>query len=220
MNTCIPNTDGLKALRSFLSHRPNQSSSTNTLIRSTELVLTLNNFSFNSSHFLQTNGVAVGIRMGLKFTWTISNTSLPFLDLSISISGKCLNTDIYFKPTDSHSYLDYTSSHPPSCKNVIPYSQLLHLCHICSQDGAFHSCISQISSYFKDRNGFTCTSSNLVDYIRCSRCGLLYIGEAKLGDQFAEQLHSVCYNQQHLLVMNHFNSPSHSLGDMSILGLL
>eukprot|EP00061_Rhincodon_typus_P001496 g14958.t1 len=56
----------------------------------------------------------------LKFTWTISDTSLSFLDLSIPISGDCLETNIYFKPTDSHSYLDYTSSHPPSCMNAIP----------------------------------------------------------------------------------------------------
>eukprot|EP00061_Rhincodon_typus_P005394 g24844.t1 len=33
---------------------PNQSASTNTRICLTELVFTLNNFSFNSSHFLQT----------------------------------------------------------------------------------------------------------------------------------------------------------------------
>eukprot|EP00061_Rhincodon_typus_P017619 g46392.t1 len=47
----------------------------------------------------------------LKFTWIISDTSLHFLDLSVSICGDRLKTDIYFKPTDSHSYLDYTSSH-------------------------------------------------------------------------------------------------------------
>eukprot|EP00061_Rhincodon_typus_P002331 g17250.t1 len=46
----------------------------------------------------------------LKFTWTISDTSLSFLDLSVSISGDHLETNIYFKPTNSHSYLDYTSS--------------------------------------------------------------------------------------------------------------
>eukprot|EP00061_Rhincodon_typus_P000320 g11291.t1 len=57
----------------------------------------------------------------LKFTWTISNTSRSFLDLSVSISGNHLATDIHFKPTTSHSYLEYTSSHPPSCKNAIPY---------------------------------------------------------------------------------------------------
>ncbi|XP_059503918.1 uncharacterized protein LOC125456606 [Stegostoma tigrinum] len=143
--TCIPHADGLKAVRFFLSRRPNQSASTDTLIHLAKLILTLNNFSFDSSHFLQTNGVAMGICMGpsyaclfvgyveqslfrtytcpkphlflrcidncigatlcsheelkqfihftntfhpnLKFTWAISNTSLTFLDLSISIAG-------------------------------------------------------------------------------------------------------------------------------------
>eukprot|EP00061_Rhincodon_typus_P011353 g36298.t1 len=86
----------------------------------------------------------------LKFTWTISNTPLPFLDLSVSICGNRLSTDIYFKPTDSHSYLDYTSSHPSSCKNAIPHSQFLRLCLICSQDRVYHSQASQMFSYFKN----------------------------------------------------------------------
>eukprot|EP00061_Rhincodon_typus_P002182 g16827.t1 len=81
----------------------------------------------------------------LNFTWTISETSLSFLDLSVSISGNHLETDIFFKPTDSHSYLDYTSSHPLSWKNAIPYSKFLHLHRICSQDEAFHSWTSQMS---------------------------------------------------------------------------
>eukprot|EP00061_Rhincodon_typus_P004711 g23253.t1 len=70
----------------------------------------------------------------LKFIWTISNRPIPFLDLSVSISGNLLSTDIYIKPTASHSYLDYTSSHPTSCKNAIPYYQLIRLLLICSQD--------------------------------------------------------------------------------------
>eukprot|EP00061_Rhincodon_typus_P013488 g39889.t1 len=69
---------------------------------------------------------------------------------------------------------------------------------------------------------FTCTSSNVVYCILCSRCGLLYIGETKrrLGDRFVKHLRSVHDIRQHLPVTNHFNSHSHSLGDMSILGLL
>eukprot|EP00061_Rhincodon_typus_P006274 g26746.t1 len=69
---------------------------------------------------------------------------------------------------------------------------------------------------------FICTSANVVYCIRCSRCGLLYIVETKrrLGDHFVEHLRSVRNKRQHLPVTNHFNSPSHSLGDMSILGLL
>eukprot|EP00061_Rhincodon_typus_P004894 g23684.t1 len=67
---------------------------------------------------------------------------------------------------------------------------------------------------------FTCTSINVVDCTSCSRCGLLYITETKrrLGDGFAEHLHLVRDKRQQLPVANHFNS--HSLDDMSILGLL
>eukprot|EP00061_Rhincodon_typus_P008113 g30445.t1 len=63
----------------------------------------------------------------LKFTWTISNTSFPFLDLSVSISSNHLSTDIYFNTNDSFSCLDYASYQPLSCKNAIPYSQFLRL---------------------------------------------------------------------------------------------
>eukprot|EP00061_Rhincodon_typus_P005304 g24641.t1 len=158
--TCIPHVDGLKVLCFFLSRRPNQSPSTDTLICPTELILTLNNFSFSSFHFLQTKEEAMGNCIGPsyaclfvgyveQFTWIISDTSLSFPDLSVSIFGYRLKIGIYFKLSDSHSYLDYTSSHPPSCKNVIPYSLFLCLRRICSQDGAFHIRTSQMSS-FKD----------------------------------------------------------------------
>eukprot|EP00061_Rhincodon_typus_P001575 g15178.t1 len=103
----------------------------------------------------------------LKFTWTISDTSVPFLDLSISIPGDGLKTDIYFKPTDSHSYLDYTSSHPSSHKNAIPYSQFFCLHRVCSQDGAFRSCTSQMSSYFKDHNFPPPMIENALNRISC-----------------------------------------------------
>ena len=48
----------------------------------------------------------------LKYTWEISDTSLAFLDIKISTEGNGLCTSVYYKPTDSHSYLLYSSSHP------------------------------------------------------------------------------------------------------------
>ena len=48
----------------------------------------------------------------LKYTWEISDTSLAFLDIKVSIEGNDLCTSVYYKPTDSHSYLLYSSSHP------------------------------------------------------------------------------------------------------------
>eukprot|EP00061_Rhincodon_typus_P005855 g25861.t1 len=85
-----------------------------------------------------------------KFTWIVSDTFLSILDLSVSISGNRLSTDIHFKHIDFHSNLNYTSSHAPSYENTIPYSQFLCLCCICSQDEAFHSLTSQMPSYYKD----------------------------------------------------------------------
>eukprot|EP00061_Rhincodon_typus_P003968 g21432.t1 len=138
---------------------PNQSSSTDTLIGLTELILTLNNFSFNSSHFLQTKGVAMDTRMG-------PSCACLFIGYDLYLSN-CLNINIYFKPTNSHSYLDYTFSHPPTCKNAIPYSQFLR---ICAQDGAFHSRTSQISSYFKDRIFPPPVIKNALNRISCISC--------------------------------------------------
>eukprot|EP00061_Rhincodon_typus_P002803 g18504.t1 len=78
------------------------------------------------------------------------------------------------------------------------------------------------SRTFHIRQMFTCTSAYVVYCICCSRCGLLYISERKrrLGDCFIEHLRSARDKRQHLPAVNHFNSPSHSLDDMSILGLL
>ena len=48
----------------------------------------------------------------LKYTWEISETSLAFLDIKVSITGNGLCTSVHYKPTDSHSYLLHSSSPP------------------------------------------------------------------------------------------------------------
>eukprot|EP00061_Rhincodon_typus_P013130 g39311.t1 len=65
--TSIPYQDGLRALHFFLKQRPEPSPSTTILLRLAELVLTLNNFSFNSPHFLQVKGVAMGTGVGPRY---------------------------------------------------------------------------------------------------------------------------------------------------------
>ena len=50
----------------------------------------------------------------LKFTWEISETSVTFLDINISVQDNKLATSVHYKPTDSHSYLLYSSSTPIS----------------------------------------------------------------------------------------------------------
>ena len=54
----------------------------------------------------------------LKYTWEISDTSLSFLDIEVSVESNGLCTSVHYKPTDSRSYLLYSSSHP---SHVIPF---------------------------------------------------------------------------------------------------
>eukprot|EP00061_Rhincodon_typus_P003709 g20773.t1 len=60
----IPNQEGLRALHFFLEQTPEPSPATINLLRLAELILTLNNSSYNSSHLLQVRRLAKGTLMG------------------------------------------------------------------------------------------------------------------------------------------------------------
>ena len=89
----------------------------------------------------------------IKYTWEISDTSLAFLDIKLSIEDNGLCTSVYYKPTDSHSYLFYSSSHPSHVKNSIPYSQLLRLCRLCSGGSDFSLKSEEMYNFF-DKRGY------------------------------------------------------------------
>ena len=85
----------------------------------------------------------------LQFTHTISQTQIPFLDITLSISGSTISTSVHYKDTDTHNYLHYTSSHPKHCKNRIPYSQFLRLPRLCSKDDDFLQKCQEMSTFFE-----------------------------------------------------------------------
>ena len=87
----------------------------------------------------------------LKYTWEISETSLAFLDIKVSINGNGLRTSVHYKPTDSHSYLLHSSSHPSHVKNSIPYSQFLRLRRLCSDDSDFSNKSKEMCQFFEKR---------------------------------------------------------------------
>ena len=73
----------------------------------------------------------------VKYALEISDTSLAFLDIKVSVVGIGLCTSVHYKPTDSHNYLLYSSSHPSHVKNSIPFSQFLRLRRLCSEGSDF-----------------------------------------------------------------------------------
>ena len=89
----------------------------------------------------------------LKYTWEISNTSLALLDIKVSVEGNGLCTSVHYKPTDSHSYLLYSSSHSSHVKNSIPYSQFLRLRRLCSEDSDFSFKSEEMCNFF-DKRGY------------------------------------------------------------------
>ena len=65
--TVILNDEGLRALNYFLDQHNVKEPSSETLLRLAELVLTLNCFSFGGNYYKQTNGIAMGTKMGPSY---------------------------------------------------------------------------------------------------------------------------------------------------------
>jgi hypothetical protein len=83
-----------------------------------------------------------------KFMHEISEKSVSFLDTLVQLDNGTLKTDLYCKPTDSHSYLRYESAHPQRCKDSIPFSQFLRVRRICSDILDYDRHIICLSTHF------------------------------------------------------------------------
>ncbi len=87
-----------------------------------------------------------------NFTSEVSPSTVTFLDTRITIEDNQLVTDLYCKPTDSHNFLYFSSAHPKSCKESIPYSQFLRVRRICSKyDDFYKHCITLCAHFIRRR---------------------------------------------------------------------
>ena len=93
----------------------------------------------------------------LQFTSTITETELPFLDINLRISEDRIQTSVFYKETDTHNYLHFSSFHPDHCKRAIPYSQFLRLRRLCSDDDDFQNKSREMMTFFTQR-GYPLTS--------------------------------------------------------------
>ena len=87
----------------------------------------------------------------IKYTYTISNNTVTFLDIQLTIDNNHIKSSAHFKPADSHNYLLFSSSHPPSCKQSIPFSQLLRIKRCCSENDDVIAISNQVANYFSAR---------------------------------------------------------------------
>lgn len=114
-----------------------------------------------------------------------------------------MSSDIYYLASDSHSYLNYTSTHPVSCKEVIPISQFLQHCHVCSQDEVSHSRISEMFFLFR-KIGFP---STVLDQLSLSfSSSLLLPSPSKNNRERESTFHSTSLHIQHII---HYHSANY-----------
>ena len=95
----------------------------------------------------------------IKFELVYSENTLNVLDLTLHLQDGFIITDIYAKPTDSHLYLPFSSSHPAHCKRAIPYGVALRVRHNCSADEFLIKRCDEYKGYLK----FQGYNAGLVD---------------------------------------------------------
>ena len=77
--------------------------------------------------------------LNLKFTYSLSQDELIFLDTKVSIVDHCVSTSLHRKETAGNTLLHAGSSHPRSLIESIPYGELVRARRICSSDAAFET---------------------------------------------------------------------------------
>ena len=87
----------------------------------------------------------------LKFTTEWSQTSINFLNVSVSFTDGKIITDLYVKATDNHQYLHSSSCPPYHCKKGIPYSQALRLNRNCSDPISFDRRCNNLEKWLIER---------------------------------------------------------------------
>ena len=87
----------------------------------------------------------------IKFELVYSESHLNVLDLTYFRNG-FISTDIYAKPTDSHLYLPFSSSHPSHCKRAVPFRVALRIKRNCSTNDFLQNRCKEYKGYLKFQN--------------------------------------------------------------------
>ena len=92
----IPHNQGIDACRHFLDTRPNKHIPTETLCDLLQMILTMNNFTFNQQHYLRIHGTAMGTKMAPSFA-----------NLSLGVFETNALTNAPWQPHTWWSYIDH-----------------------------------------------------------------------------------------------------------------
>ena len=89
-------------------------------------------------------------QFNLRLTFNVCPTVdfLEFLDVRFRFIDGVLDTDIYYKPTDSHRYLNFNSHHPPHVFRSTVFSQFLRLRRIIIDPELLYFRLCEMKEFF------------------------------------------------------------------------
>ena len=95
------------------------------------------------------------IHQDLQFTLEFDHQKLPFLDTLVYFDeeGK-LQTTVFYKPSNTHQYLHFQSSHHPNLKRSLPFSQGIRIKRIVSDPKNTEEALGEMFKFFSLR-GYT-----------------------------------------------------------------
>ena len=86
----------------------------------------------------------------IAFTYNIGR-SVHFLDITATVSGDRIATDLFAKPTDTHQYLLPSSNHPPHVHQHLPYGLAVRICTIVSDETARLKRLGELKNFLLQR---------------------------------------------------------------------
>ena len=92
----------------------------------------------------------LNINFNLRLTFNVVNSFhfIEFLDVSFRFLNFELDTDVFYKPTDAHRYLNFNSAHPPHVFKGIVFSQFLRVRRIVTDQSLFKFRLSEMLGFF------------------------------------------------------------------------
>ena len=92
------------------------------------------------------------INPDIQFTSEHSKEELPFLDILIKKTVDKIETDIYYKPTDSKQYLLFNSCHPKHVATNIPYNLARRICTIVDNTETRNIRLEELKTFLKNQS--------------------------------------------------------------------
>ena len=106
----------------------------------------------SEEELIEFHSVLNNLHNDIRFTLEYDQNEQPFLDVMVRNKGGKIETDIFYKETDSKQYLLFSSCHPRHTKINIPYNLARSLKTIISEENVLINRMTELKSFLLKQN--------------------------------------------------------------------